>query len=344
MSEEALPSPAPSTALLVVERGPSAVVIHAPGGFSMALPPTIAEAGEDAARVTFEFFTARIPNPNTRRAYGRAVLTFCDWCERERVALRELTAPTVSGYLNGLPTSAASVKLTASALRHWLDFLTERGVLPFNPALSVRTARLVVTEGKTPVLEREQARKLFDMLDAAAEGGDLLALRDRGMFALMLFGFVRVGALVKMLVRDFEDGGEYAALVLHEKGGKERRIACHHKAREYLRAYVAAAGFEPRAKVALFQSAPGRKPALSGKAITSGKVWDAVKRRCKAAGLPSSICNHSFRATGMTIANENGARLEDTQELAGHADARTTRLYIRKHRKLAQAAVERVQL
>jgi hypothetical protein len=36
--------------------------------------------------------------------------------------------------------------------------------------------------------------------------------------------------------------------------------------------------------------------------------------------------------------------LEDAQELAGHADARTTRLYIGKARKLAQAEVERVQL
>jgi hypothetical protein len=35
---------------------------------------------------------------------------------------------------------------------------------------------------------------------------------------------------------------------------------------------------------------------------------------------------------------------EDAQELAGHADARTTRLYIRKERRIAQAEVERVQL
>jgi len=323
--------------------GPQAV-IHAPGGFSMALPSAIAEAGEDAARVTFEFFTARIPNLNTRKAYGRAVAAFCDWCDRERVALKRLTAPTVSGYLNGLATSAASVKLSASALRHWLDFLTERGVLPFNPALSVRTARLVVTEGKTPVLEREEARRLFAMLNTAAEGGDLLALRDRAMFAVMLFGFVRVGALCKMQVRDFEDESAAASLVLHEKGGKERRIPCHHQTREYLRAYVQAAGFEPRARVPLFQSAPGRAGTLSGKVITSGKVWDAVKRRCKAAGLPSSTCNHSFRATGITIHQENKGRLEDAQALAGHADARTTRLYVRAERKVAQAEVERVQL
>jgi integrase len=61
-------------------------------------------------------------------------------------------------------------------------------------------------------------------------------------------------------------------------------------------------------------------------------------------GLPSSTCNHSFRATGITIHQENKGRLEDAQSLAGHADARTTRLYVRTERKVAKAEVERVQL
>ena len=73
-------------------------------------------------------------------------------------------------------------------------------------------------------------------------------------------------------------------------------------------------------------------------------VLAMVKRRCAAVGLPASICNHSFRATGITIHQENGGRLEDAQELAGHADPRTTQLYNRKNRTVARAEVERVQL
>jgi integrase len=260
------------------------------------------------------------------------------------VSLKALTAPTVSAYLHALPVSIASLKLTASALRHWLDFLTERGVLTHNPALSVRTPRLVITEGKTPVMERDQGRRLFAALDELAASGNLLALRDRALMALMLYGFVRVGAVVKMTVRDFEDEAEHASLLLREKGGRERRIACHHKTRQYLRAYIQAAGFEPRAKVPLFQTAPGRVPVLTGVAMTIDDALRAVKRRCRMAGLPASICNHSFRATGITVHQENGGRLEDAQELAGHADARTTRLYVRRARRVAQAEVERVQL
>jgi site-specific recombinase XerD len=325
-----------------------ALYVDAPG-VSMAIPALIVDAGERAARASLEFFTARIPNAHTRQAYGRAVGAFCQWCQGNRITLAGLTAPTVSAYLEGLRDggeglSLASIKLTSSAIRHWLDFLTERGALPYNPARSVRTERLVVREGKTPVFSRDDGRRLFASLDAEAATGDLLALRDRALMAVMLYGFVRVGAAVGMRVRDFEDEGEHASLILREKGNKERRIACHHKTREYLRVYVAAAVFDPRAKESLFQTAPGWQPALTGEAMTIRDALRAVRRRCKAAGLPSSISNHSFRATGITVHQENGGRLEDAQELAGHADARTTRLYIRRSRKLAQAEVERVQL
>jgi integrase/recombinase XerD len=69
-----------------------------------------------------------------------------------------------------------------------------------------------------------------------------------------------------------------------------------------------------------------------------------VKRRCAAVGLPASICNHSFRGTGITIFLEKGGTLETAQQLAGHADIRTTRLYDRRLLKIQRAEVERVQL
>jgi len=323
------------------------LVVRAPGGAELVVPTTVVEAGPAAARLTLEFFAARVSNPHTRRAYGRAVWRFCAWCAGSRVSLDELVPASIAAYLESLKggLALASIKLEASALRHWLDYLTERGVLVVNPARSVRTPRLVVSEGKTPVLEREEARRLFALLDEWSREGELLALRDRALFAVMLFGFVRVGAAVKMNVRDFEDEGEHASLVLHEKGGKERRIPCHHVARGYLREYLVAGGLEePKSRVPLFQSAPRWSGKLSGKPLRVAAAWEAVQRWCEAAGLPSNLSSHSFRATGITIHQQNGGRLEDAQALAGHADARTTRLYVRTRRDLAQREVERVEI
>lgn len=338
-----------STDLAPASADALAVVVHAPGGVSMSLPAVIADAGERAGRFTLEFFAARIANPNTRKAYGRAVFAFCAWAEARAVALHALEPATVAAYLEGLRAdgkSPASIKLAASALRHWLDYLTERGVLASNPALSVRTPRLVVREGKTPVFEKAEARAIFASLEPApGKAGGLLELRDRAMFAVMLYPpFARVGAVAKMQVRDFEDSRE-PFIVLHEKGGLERREACHHKTAEYLRAYLDAAGpLRDAPRAPLFQSAPRRSRALSGKAMREAAVWEAVKRRCEAAGLSSAITSHSFRASGITYHQEAGGELKQAQRLAGHASPATTALYDRSSRKVDRAEVERVQI
>jgi site-specific recombinase XerD len=328
------------------------VVISAPG-IEFELPAVIAEAGGGAAHATLEFFTARIPNLNTREAYARAVARFCRWCDVHQIALVDVDAPVVAAYLEalGAELGVPSVKLHLAGLKHWLDWLTTRGVLHANPASAVRGPKHVVREGKTPVLERAEARRLFDSI----KDDDILALRDRALLAVMLFGFVRVGAVVKMRVKDFVDDASGGTLVLREKGGKHRRIPCHHQAREYLRAYLEAAGHaasladtvkapSPDLKAPLFQSAPRWSKTLSGKPVRRQAVFEMVKRRCAAAGLPASICNHSFRGTGITIHLENGGALDAAQELAGHADISTTRLYDRRKRKAQRAEIERVQI
>lgn len=361
-----LVSPAPSNTL--------AVVVHAPGGVSMTVPHLVADAGKPAADLTLEFFTARIPNPNTRKAYGRAVFRFCEWCQLQGVALRELAPPTVVAYLEGLQDSLnpSSIKLTAAAIRHWLDFLTSRGALPYNPALSVRTPRLVVSEGKTPVLEREDARKLLALLDGKKPDGTLLEeakasdgnarprtvveLRDRAAVSVMLYNWLRVEALCSMRVGDFVDNPSGAYLVAHEKGGKQRKLPAHHVVVEALRAYLEAGNLRDRGdesaaarnrdgdkKAPLFQSAPARSGALSGKRMSSRNMLAMVKRRCADAGLDQDIGCHSLRATGITTHQENGGRIEDAARLAGHADVRTTALYDRSKKKLERSEVERVQ-
>jgi integrase len=78
--------------------------------------------------------------------------------------------------------------------------------------------------------------------------------------------------------------------------------------------------------------------------MTRGSVLEAVKRRCHVVGLSPDVCCHSFRATGITLHQEAGGRLEDAAELAGHASTQTTRLYSRASRKVQRKEVERIQL
>src|SRR4051794_624916 len=58
----------------LVRHEPKAPATLAP--HQVVIPATIADEGERAAHRFFEFFTANIRNPNTRRAYHRAALAF----------------------------------------------------------------------------------------------------------------------------------------------------------------------------------------------------------------------------------------------------------------------------
>ncbi|MBA3316096.1 MAG: tyrosine-type recombinase/integrase, partial [Planctomycetaceae bacterium] len=66
--------------------------------------------------------------------------------------------------------------------------------------------------------------------------------------------------------------------------------------------------------------------------------------RMRNAGLSDRFSPHSFRVTAITDLLEQGVPLEDVQQLAGHADPRTTRLYDRRHRKVSRNIVERISV
>src|SRR6266567_3161857 len=132
-----------------------------------ALPSIIRAQGERAGRRFIEFFTANIRNRNTRMAYGRAVKQFFDWCEDRRLALDDIEPMTVAAYIEqlGPEVSKPTVKQHLAAIRQLFDYLVTGGLLPSNPAGSVRGPTYVVTRGKTPVLSADEMRQLLDSID-----------------------------------------------------------------------------------------------------------------------------------------------------------------------------------
>ena len=69
-----------------------------------------------------------------------------------------------------------------------------------------------------------------------------------------------------------------------------------------------------------------------------------VKRHMRRAGVPHELSAHSFRVAVLTDLIDQGVAIEDVQELAGHADARSTKLYDRTRRKATRNLVERIRL
>jgi len=147
-----------------------------PGGATV-VPALVAALGDAAAWRYVEFFSANIRNPNTRRAYARACGSFFQWCDLRGLTLAGVRPHDVGAYVEALQRSAAppSVKQSLAAVRMLFDWLVVGQVMPTNPAAAVRGPAYVVKTGKTPVLEGQEWRRLFDSIPTET----VRDLRDR---------------------------------------------------------------------------------------------------------------------------------------------------------------------
>jgi integrase/recombinase XerD len=230
---------------------------------------------------------------------------------------RKLSPPTVKHHL--------------AVLRMLFDWLVMGEVMDANPAHSVRGPKYVVKKGKTPVLAAEEARELLDSIPIVRNTGRddppesaepaLSGLRDRAIIALMVYTFVRINAVLEMKVRDYFVRGWRGWVRLHEKGGKEHELPCHHNLEQYLGP--------------LFRTAAGKTGALTRNAMWQQDAYRMIQRRATAAGLKTRIGNHTFRATGT---------LETAQSIANHESPRTTKLYDRRQDEISLDEVERIAI
>jgi site-specific recombinase XerD len=293
------------------------------------------------------FLRAAIDNDNTRRAYGRALGSFFAFLEdggRER--LQDIGPLDVRDYLdaakvNGLST--ATLKQHMAAIRMLFDHLVTGAVLEHNPALSVRAPRQKLGKGKTPVLTAEEAGELLRSI----ETDSVVGLRDRALIGVMVFTFARVSAACGLNVADIFHQQRRLWVRLHEKGGKFHEMPCHHTLEAYLGEYIACGRLAEAGRTPLFQAIKYR-PYGRGQAelerLDRINAWKMVRRRAKAAGITTEVCNHTFRGTGITAYLENGGTLEKARQMAAHASTRTTQLYDRREDRVTLDEVVKINI
>lgn len=331
-----------------------------PDTFEADLPPLISEEDPEAQERFLEFFLAEIRNKNTRKAYGRAVARFLRWAGRQGLTLQEISPMAISAYVEQLKgqLAPATVKQHLSAIRRLFGYLQAGNVLPENPAEPVRGPKHSRQEGATPILTAGEARSFIECLPT----NSTKSKRDRALIGVLTYTFARVSAITDMKREDYYQTGRRWKVCLKEKGGKQREVPLHHKAKDYLDAYVEAVSWEisdeelansvsgetqgssPTQKqdLPLFRTMTRTKD-LSRRPMSRTSVLRMVKSRAEEAGLdPSQVCCHTFRGTGITAYLENGGKLEVAQHIAGHTDASTTKLYDRRQKLVSREEVEKI--
>jgi len=297
------------------------------------IPSIITATGSHAGEKFLEFFFASIRNLNTRKAYMCATIQFLDYMEKNGISdLKQIRPLMVAAYIEQHNGSKQTVKQHLSAIRNLFDYLVIAHVMDNNPAISVKGPKMTYVRGKTPALTSHEARQLLDSIDISKPIG----IRDRALIGVMVYSFARISAVVSMNIEDYYPEGKRSFFRLHEKGGKMHIVPVHHTAEEYIDEYMTAWNL----------NAESRKSPLwltkNGNRFDRREAWAMIKRRAVKAGLSPSLCNHTFRATGITAYLENNGTLEKAQAIAAHASTKTTKLYDRRNDQLSLDEIERI--
>lgn len=313
-------------------------------------PPAIAEAPERVQYTLLEFFVARLRNSHTRRAYRIAIEAFLGFSAsmeggRRLETITSLHVATWVEIMGRDGLTPPTIKQRLAAVRMFFRTLVERQILASDPTATVRGPAYVVRKGKTPILTGDETRQLMDSIPLTT----LMGKRDRALIATMSYSFGRISAVLGLRTCDAFRQSRRLWLRFQEKGGRVLDVPCHHELEDILADWIDAAGLAETPDAPLFQSFSrtlpysGGQRMLSGRAMSQSEAWQMLQRRAKAAGIDTAICNHTFRATGITVYLKNRGTLEQAAIMAGHQSTRTTQLYDRRLDEVTLDEVEKIR-
>ena len=216
------------------------------------VPAIVAALDVQASWRYVEYFAANIRSPNTRRAYARACSRYFGWCEDRGLILTTIRPFDVGEWIEQLQENhgAAGVKQQLAAVRKMFNWLITGQIAPVNPAAAVRGQKLAVKTDKTPMRDGKEWHKLIDGIPSADCSQSARPRTDSHPHLLFR---PHHGSAAHEGGRSPVQGRRLANSV-HETGGKEHCMPCHHALAEALRAYIDAVGIAEDRKGWLYRT------------------------------------------------------------------------------------------
>ena len=295
---------------------------------------------------------ASINNAHTRRAYQNDIHDFMTFTGIERPEeFRIVTRGHVLAWRKSHEArelAPATIRRKMAALSSLYEYLCEKNAVETNPVKGAKRPKAEANEGKTPALGDHQARDLL----SAPQANTLKARRDRAMLSVFLYHGLRREELSNLKVGDIQERSGVAHLRVFGKGSKIRYIPLHPASAAAINDYLDDAGHRDDTKGALFRTL-GRNMLSTvdekgnrnaSRAITPNGIYAEIKRYARSIGISiQGFGAHSLRATAATNALMHEADITKVQEMLGHANISTTRLYDRRTARPEDSAVFRVR-
>lgn len=233
------------------------------------------------------------------------------WRKVDRSSIRQYLAE-----LNRVALSKASIARALAALRSFYRFLCREGLIASNPFVGVPTPKRQKTLPR--FLDVEATRRLIE----AADGRDLLSLRDRAILEMLYSTGMRVSELTSLDCAAIDLLGE--VVLVRGKGKKERMAPLGKPAISALSNYFSERGINPLRS--------GGAPTIAfinknGGRLTARSVRTIIQKYVRRLALAERVSPHALRHSFATHLLNAGADLRSVQELLGHASLSTTQVY-----------------
>lgn len=302
-----------------------------------------------AAAALVPWFCDRLPSAKSRDAYVQDLTAFVAQMREQGVDPLRVTGDHLRMYkaaMQAAGQSSATIARRLSVLRGTYEQFAKRGLLKWEAVKDIQSVESPrVEKNSTPALSEAEARRLLHAPDRAT----LLGIRDHALLFTFFKTACRCSAIVNANVGDIERTDTDYYLVVTEKGGRRQRKALLEAAPTVL-AWIDAAGIRDDIDGPLFRPLTRNRESVQREFLDRRTVWSLVRKYARQIGIDvntfggRALCVHSLRKTAITNALEHGAKMEQAQALAGHADIRTTQLYFQARGTEAEEAARHIQI
>ena len=284
-------------------------------------------------------------SPHTCENYAHAFrLLFAFAAERHRTRpsglyLEHLDAQLILAFLTHLevergggPATRNARLAAVKAFMRYVEFRHPAALAQVRQVLAIPTKR-----HDTPLVRHLVMDEIQAILDAP-DTTTRLGIRDRAMLHLCFAAALRVSELVTLPVSDLSLRGT-ASLRVHGKGRRERCLPLWKQTTADLRAWLAVRGEIPVPE--LFLNATGGPMSRAGFEYVLDKHVQAAAAACPSL-VGRSISPHQLRHSCALIMLQATADIRKVALWLGHADVRTTEIYLRVDPTEKLEAVESV--
>lgn len=257
--------------------------------------------------------------PTTRTTYAQVLANFRTHIGIDAQDAQQEHMVAYTKALNGQASSTLHKKL--ATLRSLMTYLAKRGARQDNPMVAIRMPKVDRLRA-IDYLTIEQVQDLMDSFTNTPKD-----IRDRALISVFLHG-LRLAEVVGLNVEDYREGN----LRVTGKGDKTRIIPLSPLGQENLEAYTDARRTGP-----LFISIWRKGDRIERRAVQN-IVYATTER------IGARTHAHALRHTTGTLMMRATGNLAVVQEVLGHANPATTRVYAHLDTSDLRLAVEQSAL